>query len=300
MKQRALAVAISAVAVVAAGIAVARSACSQPFGEVQKISDLNYVENSKNYFQFLDLYLPQGGPSKKWPLIVWIHGGSWRYGDKVDTPALFFAKQGFAVASLNYRLTDKARFPAQIEDCKAAVRWLRAHAQEHNIDPDKVGAFGMSAGGHLVALLGVTNNDKQFDDVGGNQKYSSNVQAVCDWCGPTNMLTLQKQSRGHTSLNWEGKDAPLRHLLGDEPTKVPALAHKASPIDFVKAGAPPFLIMHGDRDEVVPIQQSQELYDALKKVKADVQMVTVKGGGHSFANPETLKEVSDFFREKLR
>jgi acetyl esterase/lipase len=300
MRKKTVAVVTSALTVAAAGLVVALSACSQPSGDVQQISDLNYVDNSKNYFQFLDLYLPGQSDHKKSPLIVWIHGGAWRYGDKKDNPALFFAQHNYAVASLNYRLTDKARFPAQIQDCKAAIRWLRAHAQQYNLDPNKIGAFGMSAGGHLVAMLGVTNDDKQFDDVGGNQQSSSNVQAVCDWCGPTDMFTLQKQSKGHTRLNWEGKDAPLRHLLGEEPTKVPELAHRASPVDLVKAGAPPFLIMHGDKDEVVPILQSQELYDALKKVNADVKMVVVKDGEHSFSNPDTLKQALDFFNEKLK
>jgi acetyl esterase/lipase len=297
MRKKTVAVTSACLTAAVAGL-LALSACSQPAG-VKEITDLNYVDNSKNYFQFLDLYLPQSSAHKKFPLIVWIHGGAWRYGDKNDTPALAFARQGYAVASLNYRLTEKARFPAQIQDCKAAIRWLRAHAEEYNLDPDKVAAFGMSAGGHLVAMLGVTNDDKQFDDVGGNQKYSSNVQAVCDWCGPTDMFTLQKQSRGHSQLNWEGKDAPLRLLLGDEPTRVPELARKASPVELVKPGAPPFLIMHGDHDEVVPILQSQELYEALKKVNADVKMIVVKDGEHSFARPDTLRQALDFFNEKL-
>ena len=304
-KRTILGLSIGLVIAVAGGVLLLSAA--SPTYEVQQISDLSYVEGSKDYFQLLDLYLPKRGDQnnqagqKKSPVIVWIHGGAWRYGDKKDTPALAFAQRGFAVASLNYRLTDKAAFPAQIQDCKAAIRWLRAHAKEYNLDPERFAAFGMSAGGHLVALLGVTNDDKQFDNLGGNQQFSSKVQAVCDWCGPTDLFTLQKQSdKGHTRLDWVGKDSPLRLFLGDLPEKTPRLAKQASPVSFVKANEPPFLIMHGDKDAVVPFAQSQELYDALKQSNNDVQLVTVKGGEHNFANADTFIQAWNFFEEKLK
>ena len=286
--------------VVLAAALTALSACSRPAYKVKQISDLSYVEGGKSYFQLLDLYLPEKETQAKLPVIVWIHGGSWRYGDKKDTPAVWFAQRGYAVASLNYTLSDKAPFPAQIKDCKAAIRWLRGHAAEYNLDPDRFGAFGMSAGGHLVALLGVTNNDKQFDDFGDYQKLTSNVQAVCDWCGPTDMFTLQKQSTGRTQINWIGKDAPLTKFLGDKLENVSDLAHKASAVEFVKADSPPFLIMHGDKDQVVPFAQSQELFDALKKAHADVQLVVVKDGQHIFASPENFEIASKFFDDKLK
>jgi acetyl esterase/lipase len=291
---------ISTVLIVALlGAVVYVTAASHRMFDVEKLSDLSYVDGSKDYFQLLDLFLPKRSDQKTSPVIVWIHGGAWRYGDKKDTPAVAFAQRGYAVASLNYRLSDKAKFPAQIEDCKAAIRWLRAHAKEYNLDPNRFAAFGMSAGGHLVALLGVTNDNKEFD-TGSNLQYSSNVQAVCDWCGPTDMLSIQKQAQGKTQLDWQGPKAPLKMLFGDQPDKVPDLARKASPINFVKAGDPPFLIMHGDKDDVVPFEQSQELYDALKKANVDVQLVTVKDAGHSFCSADTLIQTVNFLDQKLK
>jgi len=275
-------------------------AAGQSTYDVEQISDLSYDQGGQSYFHLLDLYLPKGTGLKKLPVVIWIHGGAWRYGDKKDTPAVAFAQRGYAVASLNYRLSDNARFPAQIKDCKAAIRWLRAHASEYNLNPNKFAAFGMSAGGHLVALLGVTNNYKQFDDLDGNQQCSSSVQAVCDWCGPTDMFTLQKQAKGNSQLDWEGPQSPLAIFLGGSPEKVPELAGLASPITFVKEGDPPFLIMHGDQDEIVPLAQSQELYEALKKAKVDVQLIKVKGGAHNFASSDNFGQVLNFFAQKLK
>ena len=285
-------------AVLALIVVISMQALSQSKkNEIRQISDLNYVDGH-NYFQQLDLYLPPSAASRKLPLIVWIHGGAWRDGDKSDTPALTFAKAGYAVASLNYRLSDKASFPAQINDCKAAIRWLRAHADDYGLDSKKIGAFGMSAGGHLVALLGATNDDKHFD-CGPNLKYSSSVQAVCDWCGPTDMFTLAEQAPDGCQIKWRGADSPLILFLGGAPESVSALAKMASPALLVKAGAPPCLIMHGDKDDVVPYAQSQELFAALKKCKNDVRLVPVKNAAHNFATPENLKLVLEFFDEKL-
>ncbi len=303
-KKTIIGICLAVATLAAAGSALFLNAATATY-DVEEISDLGYVEGSNDYFQLLDLYLPKRDKNKvaqkKSPVIIWVHGGSWRYGDKKDTPATAFAQRGFAVASLNYRLIDKAKFPAQIQDCKAAIRWLRAHAAEYNLDPDRFAAFGMSAGGHLVALLGVTNDDKQFDNVGGNEKYSSKVQCVCDWCGPTDLFTLQKQSeKEQTKLDWVGKDSPLRLFLGDSPEKVPQIGKQASPVTYVKAHEPPFLIMHGSKDQVVPFAQSQELYDALKKENNDVQLITVKGGEHNFASAETLVQAWNFFEEKMK
>ncbi len=267
---------------------------------MQEVKDVTYFKDSQDPCQTLDLLLPQRSGDEKPPLIVWIHGGAWKLGDKTDTPAVPFVKAGYAVASLNYRLTSTARFPAQIQDCKAAIRWLRANAEAYHFDPNKIGVFGMSAGGHLVALLGVTNDDRQFDDVGGNLNVSSNVQAVCDWSGITDLATLDKQSTHTVKLDGEEPDAPVKLFLGDRAGKVPAIAKRASPVAYISPKNPPFLIMHGDKDGVVPIEQSNEFYEKLKKNGVDAKFIVVKGGAHNFVSTETLTEVLRFFDSKLR
>jgi acetyl esterase/lipase len=149
--------------------------------------------------QRLDVFYPAKS-EKPVPLVVWIHGGAWAGGTKERCPALPLLDGGFAVASVTYRFSQHAKFPAQIEDCKAAIRWLRAHAKELNFDPDRIGAWGSSAGGHLVALLGTTGDEKDWDK-GENLDQSSKVQAVVDWFGPSNLLTMGAQSRPDSRID---------------------------------------------------------------------------------------------------
>ena len=138
----------------------------------------------------LDLFIPEKAEGPM-PLVVWIHGGGWRSGSKENCRALGLTEYGFAVASINYRLTDVAMFPAQIHDCKAAIRFLRANAKQHRIDPNRIGVWGSSAGAHLAALMGVTNGNKEVEgNIGKYTQTSSDVQAVCDWCGPTDFMTM--------------------------------------------------------------------------------------------------------------
>jgi acetyl esterase/lipase len=277
-------------------LVVAYAAAQQRPGALRLLQDISYVPEGRNHAQMLDLWLPNTASKQhKVPLIVWIHGGAWCRGDKKETPAQYFAQAGYAVASLNYRLTDQARFPAQVEDCKAAIRWLRAHADEYNFDSNEIGVFGGSAGGHLVAMIGLTGDDKEFDDTGGYRNLSSKVQAVCDWCGPSDLTTFVKQSGKNYCLDHE-----MRMFLGGKLEDNRELALKASPISYVNSQAPPMLIMHGDADEMVPFEQSEELVASLKKANADVQFVTVKGGGHAFGNTERIKQVLDFFDAKLK
>ena len=199
------------------------------------------------------------------------------------------------MASLNYRLTDKAKFPAQLEDCKAAIRWLRKHAVEYGLDPDRIGVFGASAGGHLVALLGTTGGLKQFDQVGGNTDVSSRVEAVCDMCGPTDLTTIAQQAGAQYKLR-----ELVKQFLGSDPETDKNVARSASPVAYAHAGDPPFLIMHGDADDIVPYQQGAELYYILKKANVDAQLATQKGGGHNFMNVSTVIETKNFFDKKLK
>ena len=194
------------------------------------------------------------------PLIVWVHGGAWKGGDKSNCPARRFVPMGFVVASVNYRLSQHAIYPAQIEDCKAAIRFLRANAKTYNIDPARIGAWGASAGGHLVALLGTTGDDKQFDK-GPNLEQSSAVQAVCDFFGPTDFAKI---SDFPSTMKHDAPDSPEAELLGGPIGEKTEACKLANPISFITRKDPPFLIVHGDKDPLVPHNQSQILYDALK------------------------------------
>src|SRR5262249_27137576 len=155
--------------------------------------DIHYVPNGDSA-QTLDLYYPQKPAEKPQPLLVWVHGGGWTGGSKTPVPYLNQLTRGYIVASIEYRFSQKAVFPAQIQDCQAAIRWLRAHAKQYNIDRERIGVGGGSAGGHLVALLGTSGGKKAFPAIGGNEDESDRVQAVCDLFGPTNFWTVIKQA----------------------------------------------------------------------------------------------------------
>ena len=254
---------------------------------VRVLRDLEYVQGGHERNR-LDLYLPEKA-ARPLPVILWVHGGGWSKGDKTNGPAFRFATKGYAVASMNYRFSQHATFPAQIHDCKAAVRWLRGNATKYGLDADHIGAWGSSAGGHLVALLGTTAGVKELEGPGGNEDQSSRVQAVVDWYGPTDFLTV-------------GAKDTRSKLLGADPQQNKEKARKASPVTYASKDAAPFLVMHGDEDKTVPIAQSESFAEALKKAGAEVTFVVIKGGKHGgalFASPETLKQVEDFFGKHL-
>ena len=259
----------------------------------QALRNLEYVPNGHER-QKLDLYLPEKG--EKLPLIIWVHGGAWQEGSKDRCPALPFLNQGYAVASINYRLSQHALYPAQIEDCKAAVRWLRANAAKYRLDPDRFGAWGSSAGGHLVALLGTTGGVKDFDK-GENTNVSSKVQAVCDWFGPTDFLRI---GTFPSSINHDSPESPESKLLGGPARQIRDKAAQANPITFITSNAAPFLIMHGDQDNTVPINQSELLNEALKKAGIAVTYIVVPGAGHAIGGEDNLKLVRDFFEKHLK
>ena len=250
--------------------------------------DLEYIPNGHERNR-LDLYLPTA-TSKPLPVIVYVHGGGWVGGDKRQCPAIPFATNGFAVASINYRFSQHAIFPAQIHDCKAAIRWLRANATKYGLDAEHIGAWGGSAGGQLVMLLGTTDGVKEFEGPGGNENQSSRVQAVVDWFGPSDFLTV-------------GPKDTRTNLLGGDAQQNKAMAIKASPITYVSSNAAPFLIMHGAADNVVAPAQSEIFHQALKQAGVDTTLIIVEGAGHSgskFTSPENLKQIENFFRRHLR
>jgi acetyl esterase/lipase len=244
----------------------------------------------------LDLYVPpRNGPA---PLIIWVHGGGWMEGDKdEDVEALPLLWHGYAVASVDYRLSDQAVFPAQIHDVKAAVRFLRANAARYGLDPDRFGAWGESAGGHLVALLGTTSVHGELEGNEGVTGVSSRVQAVFDWYGPTDLLQRSAQSpKG--APNADSPGSPDSRLLGGPVPRNREKAQQANPITYVTKGVPPFFVVHGDEDNVVPLGQSQLLVKALQGVNAQVRFTVIKGGQHGgddYFSDEMFGEVRSFF-----
>lgn len=265
------------------------------------LRDIEYVPGGHER-QKLDLYLPktvegQSAANAKRPLIVWVHGGAWLEGNKDGCPAVRFTSDGYAVASINYRLSQHAIFPAQIQDCKAAIRWLRANADKHGIDPNRIGVWGASAGGHLVALLGTAGDVNAFD-VGPNAGVSSRVQAVCDFFGPTDFT---KMSDFPGVENHDAPDSPESKLVGGPIQENKDKVRRANPITYVTKDDPPFLIVHGDADPIVPYNQSVLLRDALDRAGVKVTLYTVQGGGHGgFKDPQVDVLVTEFFNKQLK
>lgn len=256
----------------------------EPVPEKRVFTDIVYATVGGKEL-LLDLYLPEEAASTGRPLVIWIHGGGWQGGSRKgvagkDRPLL---ARGFAVASIEYRLTDEAPFPAQIRDCLAAVRFLRANAAEYHLDPDRFGVWGASAGGHLAALVGTAAGVAEWNR-GPHADVSAQVQAVCDWFGPVDLVNLQAQMGPEPTADHESADSPEGRLVGgpldEEPYRTRAL--EASPIRYVDASAPPFLIMHGDRDRQIPLEQSASLHRALFEHGVESSFETVGRAGHGF------------------
>jgi acetyl esterase/lipase len=273
------------------------AATPAPAEQATVLRDLEYIPGGHERNK-LDLYLPAERPdaNKTLPLIIWVHGGAWLGGSKESPPARVFVKTGYAVASINYRLSQHAVYPAQIEDCKAAVRFLRANAGKYGIDPNRFGAWGASAGGHLVALLGTTGDVNDFDK-GANLRVSSKVQAVCDFFGPTDFLKI---AGFPSTMNHTAPDSPEAKLIGGAILENPDACKRANPISFISKKDPPFLIVHGDKDPLVPHNQSELLYEALTKAGIPATLYIVKGGGHGFNDPTVNKMVAEFFDKYLK
>ena len=257
------------------------------------LGDLAYVEHGHERNR-LDLYLPEKAEGRL-PLIVWIHGGGWQAGSKEGCPAVFLVAKGYAVASINYRLSQHAVFPAQIEDCKAAIRWLKANAAKYHIDPEHVGVWGGSAGGHLVALLGTTAGAKDLEGNGGNAGQSSRVQCVVDFFGPTDFVHWDPDFNKPVYTM-------ITNLLGGKANENRVKARAASPLFYVDKNSAPLLIVHGDKDPLVPLNQSEALVEAMKKAGVEARLVVIKGGGHGapgFDTPENRKLIEEFFAKHL-
>ena len=248
----------------------------------------------------LDIYLPEKAADKPLPLVVWIHGGAWRAGTKEQTPLMPLIKEGYAGASIGYRYTQEAPFPANVQECKAAIRWLRSNAAQYNIDPNRIGIWGSSAGGHLVAFLGTSGDVAEFEGTHGVTGVSSRVQAVVDWFGPTRVARM---SHHPSRMDHDAPDSPENQLIGAFAQQNAELAERLNPARYASKDDPPFLIQHGDADPLVPLEQSEILADALKAAGAKVEFEILHGAGHGgpqFQTPENIKRVRTFFDRVLR
>jgi acetyl esterase/lipase len=230
---------------------------------------------------FMDLYPSQDGSGLA-PAVIYIHGGGWTMGDKHRGTGTIFLpelhRRGYVVAAINYRLAPRYKFPAQIEDVKCAIRFLRAHASEFNIDPNRIGLIGGSAGGHLASLSALTRFDAGFD-IGEYLDVSSQVQAVVDLFGPSDLPDLFSKAPGRV----------VKSVFDADSLKDPILK-LASPVNCVHPDAPPFLIMQGDKDILVPISQSETFYKKLKENGVKAELIVVQNAGHGF-RPKFRKEI---------
>jgi acetyl esterase/lipase len=245
----------------------------------------------------LDLYLPANVRSPG--LVVWVHGGAWRSGTKANPP-MAFVENGFALASLDFRQSAEARFPANVHDIKAGIRFLRANAREYGYRTDRIAIAGSSSGGHLAVLVGVTNGNKELEGtVGTALKESSDVAAIIDYYGASNLMTILAQSTPH-GLNV--RQPALDLLLGAQPDNAKALAQLASPVTHVDRSDPPLLIFHGDQDPQMPINQSHELQGVYEKAGLNVYFDVVHGaahGGDQFFSPERVARAVAFLRRTI-
>jgi acetyl esterase/lipase len=264
--------------------------------------DVKYVQGG-DADQSLDIYSPETAAEKPLPLVIWIHGGGWSGGSKAQVPYLYQLRRGYVVASVEYRFSQKAKFPAQIQDCQAAIRWLRANGKKYSIDLDHIGVGGASAGGHLAALVGTSGGKKAFPMIGGNEDQSDRVQAVCDVFGPTNFWTVVTQADEDKTVKnifkWNNGD-PYSNLIGAKLGEDKERCDAVSPVRYVSKDNPPFLILHGDRDTLVPYAQSVELNDLLAKAGVEVTLQRLPGAGHggpSFQLP-AVGHLTDIFFDK--
>ena len=267
---------------------------SVAFAETQ--TDIEYARVGDLSLK-LDLHRPQAANP---PLIVYVHGGAWRAGSKSDVPIAKLLDQGFAIASVDYRLSTQAVFPAQIHDIKAAIRFLRAKSELFHLNTSRVAIIGSSAGGHLAALVGVTNGNKALEGtIGEYLSQSSGVQCIVSLFGASNLQTILSQS---TEFGLKMRVPALQLLLGGQPTEKPDLAKLASPVAHLDKDDPPLLLIHGDADPQMPPEQSQELAKAYEALKLPVRLIMLPGskhGGQEFYDDERTSIVAKFLQTHL-
>ena len=263
-------------------------------GTVEVVRDIPYAEDAGQRLR-LDIYEPKQRTGKL-PVVVWIHGGAWNSGSKEHCPIGFMAAKNLAIVSIDYTLTERAPFPAPLFDCKGAIRWLRAHAGQYDLDPGRIGIFGASAGGHLALLLATTAGDPRWEgDAGDNLNFSSAVQCGCAFYPPTDLNRLVTNPK--TRADPQGDVA---RLIGGAVDENVDKANAASPITYVSKNCPPIFLMHGGADPLVPPEQSRIFYAALLRAGVPAQLEIIPGKGHGIiAPPPVAQEIYQFFGKYL-
>jgi len=249
-----------------------------PNTTAQVTKDVEYGK-AGNIPLLLDVYIPETPIATPMPAIVYIHGGSWRIGDKAISDPLrsyptYLARHGFLTVSINYRLSGVAPFPAAVEDSKCAVRWLRANAEKYNVDPERIGVWGASAGGHLAMMVACADETADLEGNGGWSEYSSRVQAVCSYYGATDLPSYYR------TASLDAFRSLMEQFLGGTLDEFPEIYEAASPKNYVTADDPPLLLVHGDLDSNVPLAQSEIMYRVYQQAGLEAILIEVTGGGH--------------------
>lgn len=263
-------------------------------------TDIAYA-GTENPKQRLDLLLPRErvgeGPL---PVVAFVHGGGWRNGDKrvgIGRLAPLVSTGRFAGVSIGYRLSGEATWPAQIHDCKAAIRWIRANAEKHGLDGEKIAVWGTSAGGHLVAMLGTTGDVKELEgELGPNLGHSSRVTCVVDYFGPTDFLTMNDHP---SRIDHDAANSPESLLIGGPIQRNQEKAKAAAPLTYVTKDDAPHLVAHGSEDPLVPFPQSEALAKSLVAAGVECTLIRMEGGGHGFKNEELDRRVRAFLDRHL-
>ena len=270
----------------------------QPATSYDKVSDIIYAVVDDRELG-LDIYMPRGVEDP--PLLVWIHGGRWLYRTKEDINTLALGEEGFAIASIDFRLSVDEPFPAQIHDIKAAIRFLRANAETYGYEATRIGVHGRSSGGHLTSLVGVTNGVKELEgELGDHLDVSSDVQVAVSYFGASNLTTILDQS---TPFGVMLRGPALALLLGGPMEAAAELAELASPVFHVDAQDPPLLLLHGDQDPQMPINQAHELHGVYKEHELPVHLEVIHGAKHGtpeFFDAKRTELVAEFLKEHLR
>lgn len=282
---------------------------ADPKQRAREFAEKNAVElrldqpyaGTDNPKQAVDVYLPkQRKTDRPLPVIALIHGGGWVNGDRLGyaAQAIQFARTGdYAAVAVGYRLTGEASWPAQIHDCKAAIRWIRAHAGELKLDPGRIAVWGSSAGGHLSSLLGTSGGIAALEgELGPHRGVSSRVQCVVNLCGPEDFALALMFDKANRPV-W--KDDAVSGLLGGPAPDRPAEARAASPVTHVSKDDPPFLTFHGTADQRVAFQQAEAIHAALQKTGVPSLLVPITGGGHSSVGHPEVKARGQAFTDRI-
>ncbi|MFC1612441.1 alpha/beta hydrolase fold domain-containing protein [Patescibacteria group bacterium] len=305
---------VMAAIVIGAGILVA----SVFYGNYQEDLGLRKVKNARAFYNLeyarqgdrallLDIYLPKGEKDPL-PVIVWIFGGVWMWGDKTECPAEIFVEHGYAVACINYSYMTQATFPEQLYEAKSAIRWIRANASLYQFDSERIGVFGESSGGHLAALLGTTCGVEKLEGDIGVTGYSSCVDAIVEWFGPLEFIEINKDRS--TDNPYKKFRMVTEVYLGGSLRAVLENAHLATPKEHVTPDDAPFYILHGEEDEWIPVTQPKALHQALQEAGVESHLEIIEGMMHGWGTdnygkkvfpPEMLeKMIVEFLDKKLK